>query len=87
MAWAWHLHGVDMAWTWHDKCESDTAELCTSNGRERHSKLLAARHAMCESALRMQTAVTLIPLSAFMAWAEATLPFATSCHPLCLRFI
>jgi hypothetical protein len=25
-------HGMGAAWAWHDKCESDTAALCKSNG-------------------------------------------------------
>jgi len=29
---AWSEHGMGMAWEWHDKCESDRAELCKSNG-------------------------------------------------------
>jgi len=34
--WPWEeRHGRSMAWVRHDKCESDTAALCKSNG-ERH---------------------------------------------------
>ena len=28
------LHGRSMAWAWHGKCESDTAALCKSNGKD-----------------------------------------------------
>jgi hypothetical protein len=27
-------HGMGAAWTWHGKCESDTAALCKSNGKD-----------------------------------------------------
>jgi len=27
-------HGRSMAWAWHGKCESDTAALCKSNGKD-----------------------------------------------------
>ena len=27
-------HSMGAAWTWHGKCESDTAELCKSNGKD-----------------------------------------------------
>jgi hypothetical protein len=27
-------HGQSMAWAWHGKCESDTAALCKSNGKD-----------------------------------------------------
>ena len=52
-----------MAWAWHGKCESDTAALCQSNGKDTLQTLSGttwqgngmgaawARHAMCESAL------------------------------------
>ena len=51
------------AWTWHGKCESDTAALCKSNGKDTFETLSGTawqgnsmdaaweRHAMCESAL------------------------------------
>jgi len=26
--------GQSMAWAWHGKCESDTAALCKSNGKD-----------------------------------------------------
>ena len=42
-------HGMGTAWAWHDKCESDTAALCKSNGKKTHSKYLAARPGKCES--------------------------------------
>jgi len=31
---AWSEHGMGVAWAWHGKCESDTAELCKSNGKD-----------------------------------------------------
>ena len=31
---AWSKHGMGMAWAWHGKCESDTAALCKSNGKD-----------------------------------------------------
>jgi len=31
---AWSEHGMGAAWAWHDKCESDTAALCKSNGKD-----------------------------------------------------
>jgi len=31
---AWSGHGMGMAWAWHGKCESDTAALCKSNGKD-----------------------------------------------------
>ena len=31
---AWSEHGMGAAWAWHGKCESDTAALCKSNGKE-----------------------------------------------------
>jgi hypothetical protein len=31
---AWSEHGMDAAWAWHGKCESDTAALCKSNGKD-----------------------------------------------------
>jgi len=31
---AWSEHGMAAAWAWHGKCESDTAELCKSNGKD-----------------------------------------------------
>jgi hypothetical protein len=47
-------HGRGMARTWHGMCESNTAALFKSNGKDK-SKLLAARHEngmvrMCELA-------------------------------------
>jgi len=30
----WSEHGMDAAWAWHGKCESDTAALCKSNGKD-----------------------------------------------------
>jgi hypothetical protein len=27
-------HGMGAAWVWHGKCESDTAALCKSNGKD-----------------------------------------------------
>jgi len=27
-------HGMGTAWAWHGKCESDTAALCESNGKD-----------------------------------------------------
>jgi len=47
-----------MAWARHGKCESDTAALCKSNGKDTFYTLsgtawqgtACARHAMCESA-------------------------------------
>ena len=32
MVGAWH--GMGMAWAWHGKCESDTATLCRSSGKD-----------------------------------------------------
>ena len=33
--WPWEeRHGRSMAWAWHGKCESDTAALCESNGKD-----------------------------------------------------
>jgi hypothetical protein len=33
--WPWEeRHGQCMAWVWHGKCESDTAALCKSNGKD-----------------------------------------------------
>jgi hypothetical protein len=31
---AWSEHGMSAAWAWHRKCESDTAALCKSNGKD-----------------------------------------------------
>jgi len=31
---AWSEHGMGAAWAWHGKCESDTATLCKSNGKD-----------------------------------------------------
>jgi len=31
---AWSEHGMGATWAWHDKCESDTAALCKSNGKD-----------------------------------------------------
>ena len=31
---AWSEHGIGTAWVWHDKCESDKAALCKSNGKD-----------------------------------------------------
>jgi hypothetical protein len=31
---AWSEHGMGAAWAWHGKCESDTAALCKSNGKD-----------------------------------------------------
>ena len=31
---AWSDHGMGVAWAWHGKCESDTAVLCKSNGKD-----------------------------------------------------
>jgi hypothetical protein len=30
---AWSVHRMGATWTWHGKCESDTAALCKSNGK------------------------------------------------------
>jgi len=37
---AWSEHGMDAAWAWHGKCESDTAALLKSNGKDtaRHGR-------------------------------------------------
>jgi len=32
---AWSEHDTGAAWAWHDKCESDTATLCKSNGKDK----------------------------------------------------
>ena len=48
-------HGRSMAWACRGKCESDTAALCKSNGKDTFQTLSGAaweRHAMCESAIR-----------------------------------
>jgi len=31
---AWSEPGMGSAWAWHGKCESDTAALCKSNGKD-----------------------------------------------------
>ena len=31
---AWSEHGMDTAWPWHGKCESYTAALSKSNGKD-----------------------------------------------------
>jgi len=31
---AWSEQGMGTAWAWHGKCESDTAALCKSNGKD-----------------------------------------------------
>ena len=31
---AWSEHGMGAAWALHGKCESDTAALCKSNGKD-----------------------------------------------------
>jgi len=31
---AWHGHGMGTAWARHGKCDSDTAALCKSNGKD-----------------------------------------------------
>ena len=55
-------HGRSMAWSWHGKCESDTAALCKSIGKDilnplRHGTArhgtAGERYAMCESALSL----------------------------------
>ena len=33
-AWSEHGTGKGAAWAWHGKCESDTAALCKSNGKD-----------------------------------------------------
>jgi len=38
---AWSEHGKDAAWAWHGKCESDTAALCKSNGKDTFKPLAA----------------------------------------------
>ena len=38
-------HGTGTAWEWHGKCESDTAALCKSNGKDILNPL---RHGMAE---------------------------------------
>jgi len=55
-----------MALIWHGKCESDTAALCKSNGKDTFQTISSTswqgdgmgaaweRHAMCESALMGQ---------------------------------
>ena len=61
--WPWEeRRGHSMAWAWHGKCESDTAALCESNGKDTFWTLSGtawqgngigaawARHAMYESA-------------------------------------
>jgi hypothetical protein len=30
----WSEHGMRAAWAWHGKCESDTAAMCKSNGKD-----------------------------------------------------
>jgi len=57
---------MGMAWAWHGKCESDTAALCESNGKDTFQTLSSTawqgnglgaaweRHAMCESSLRLK---------------------------------
>jgi hypothetical protein len=30
----WSEHGMGAAWSWHGECESDTAALCKSNGKD-----------------------------------------------------
>ena len=59
---AWSERGMDAVWEWHGKCESDTAALCKSNGKDTFQTLSGtawqgngmgsawARHFMCESA-------------------------------------
>ena len=60
-----------MAWAWYGKCESDTAALCKSNGKDTFLTLSGTawqgngmgeaweRQAMCESALRVFRDATL----------------------------
>ena len=31
---AWSEHDMGAAWAWHGKCETDTAALCKSNGKD-----------------------------------------------------
>jgi len=31
---AWSEHGMGTVWSWQGKCESDTAALCKSNGKD-----------------------------------------------------
>jgi hypothetical protein len=31
---AWSEHDMGAAWAWNGKCESDTAALCKSNGKD-----------------------------------------------------
>jgi len=31
----WSEHVMGVAWAWHYKCESDTASLCKSNGKDK----------------------------------------------------
>jgi hypothetical protein len=53
---AWSEHGMGASCAWHGKYESDTAALCKSNGKNTFLSLSStawARHAMCESALRL----------------------------------
>ena len=63
---AWSEHGIGAAWAWHGKCESDTATLCKSNGKDTFYTFSGtawqgngmgmawAQNAMCESALSVQ---------------------------------
>jgi hypothetical protein len=30
----WSEHGMGTAWAWHGKCESESAALCKSNGKD-----------------------------------------------------
>jgi len=87
MVGAWHGHG-------HGKCESDTAALCKSNGKytfytlsgtawheERHGHemgVACARHAMCESAFTVLTALQ-AGYSAQQVWINC----GAGCYVLC----
>jgi len=54
-----------MVRAWHGKCESDTAALCKSNGKDTFQTLNGTawtRHAMCESALKYSRKFLSTPL-------------------------
>ena len=58
------LEKKGMVRAWHGKCESHTSALCKSNGKDTFWTLSStawARHAMCESALRLRSVTSQTP--------------------------
>jgi hypothetical protein len=74
-------HGRCMAWTQHVMCESSTAALCKSNGKDnlnpkRHG-MAWKRHGMCELGLNVSTLKT---EAACFSGALTSTSTTTRCH-------